>query len=183
MASLIPSTSRITNTLASDRPIAKSFRYLAVTSSLMLLVLACTVNSPTATSKDRDGLDAPAVAMGLPDVASVAERVTPSVVLVRARLERRDRFGRIREGPSRGSGVIFDNAGYILTNNHVVEGAISVDIVLSTGEEVDIEVVGTDPTTDLEGLGSDLAYLTYGLAGYGLDIAVVKSEGTRCTIE
>ncbi|TWU17060.1 Do family serine endopeptidase [Allorhodopirellula heiligendammensis] len=48
-----------------------------------------------------------------------------------------------------GSGVIVRQDGYILTNNHVVEGADIVTVELSTGAKVEAEVVGTDPETDL----------------------------------
>jgi serine protease Do len=48
-----------------------------------------------------------------------------------------------------GSGFIIDPAGYIATNYHVVEGARSLQVTLSTGEQYEASVVGTDPTTDL----------------------------------
>ncbi len=57
-----------------------------------------------------------------------------------------------REVPGSASGVIYDPEGYILTNNHVVEGASSIKIELADGTEYsgdDVEVVGTDPETDL----------------------------------
>lgn len=48
-----------------------------------------------------------------------------------------------------GTGMIVDQKGHILTNNHVVEGAAEIDVVLSSGEEYKATVVGTDPKTDL----------------------------------
>lgn len=48
-----------------------------------------------------------------------------------------------------GSGVIVRNDGYILTNNHVVEGADELVVQLSDTSEYKAEVVGTDPDTDL----------------------------------
>ncbi len=48
-----------------------------------------------------------------------------------------------------GSGVIFDPRGYIVTNNHVVQGATKVEVVLYNKQHVWAKVVGTDPYTDL----------------------------------
>ena len=50
---------------------------------------------------------------------------------------------------SLGSGFIIDEAGYIVTNNHVVEDADSIKVKLVGGDEYDAEVVGRDPNTDL----------------------------------
>jgi len=55
-------------------------------------------------------------------------------------------------GPDRegmGSGVIAREDGYILTNNHVIEGADELIVELSDGRKVEGKVVGTDPPTDL----------------------------------
>jgi S1-C subfamily serine protease len=54
------------------------------------------------------------------------------------------------QGAGIGSGVIIDKRGYIVTNNHVVNGAQEVDVVLSNGTvQKNAQVVGTDPTDDL----------------------------------
>jgi len=50
---------------------------------------------------------------------------------------------------SLGSGVIVSSSGYILTNNHVIQGADEIRIVLANGETPSAKVVGTDPDTDL----------------------------------
>ncbi|KXS56556.1 MAG: hypothetical protein AMR96_01985 [Candidatus Adiutrix intracellularis] len=50
---------------------------------------------------------------------------------------------------SMGTGFIIDSAGYIITNNHVVEGADTIKVKLSRGEEIDAEIIGRDPKTDL----------------------------------
>ena len=48
-----------------------------------------------------------------------------------------------------GSGVIFDNQGDILTNNHVVEGASSLSVKLADGTEISATLVGRDPSQDI----------------------------------
>src|SRR5688572_3323720 len=56
-------------------------------------------------------------------------------------------------GPQRtqgsGSGFVFDPRGYILTNNHVVQNALTVNVALLDGREFTADVVGTDPSTDV----------------------------------
>jgi serine protease Do len=52
-------------------------------------------------------------------------------------------------GMSAGSGVIVDPRGYILTNNHVVEDASTINVSFQDGREMTATVVGTDPKTDL----------------------------------
>ncbi|MEZ5923930.1 MAG: Do family serine endopeptidase [Hyphomicrobiaceae bacterium] len=50
---------------------------------------------------------------------------------------------------AQGSGFIISDDGYIVTNNHVVDGASTVQIALNDDEKYDAEVIGTDPRTDL----------------------------------
>ncbi|MFM1907662.1 MAG: hypothetical protein RLZZ591_1339 [Pseudomonadota bacterium] len=55
-----------------------------------------------------------------------------------------------------GSGVIVSAQGFILTNNHVVEGADEIDVVLNDGRNAKARVMGTDPESDLAVLKIDL---------------------------
>lgn len=77
---------------------------------------------------------------GSPDWEAVAAAVRPSVVAISVRTT---------QGEGAGSGVILDTEGHILTNNHVVAGADTVQVMLSDGRLYEATVVGTDPTTDL----------------------------------
>ena len=54
-----------------------------------------------------------------------------------------------RQRPSLGSGFIINSTGYIVTNNHVVEGASEIKVTLATQEELDAKVVGRDSKTDV----------------------------------
>ncbi len=55
-----------------------------------------------------------------------------------------------------GSGVIISAAGYVLTNNHVIEGADEIEVVLNDTRKARAKVIGTDPDTDLAILKIDL---------------------------
>jgi Do/DeqQ family serine protease len=58
-----------------------------------------------------------------------------------------------------GSGVIVSEGGYVLTNNHVIEGASGIEVVLSDGRKTQAKVIGTDPETDLALLKIELTDL------------------------
>jgi len=63
-----------------------------------------------------------------------------------------------------GSGVILSTDGYIVTNNHVVDGADGIRVTLNDMKEFDAELIGTDPTTDLAVIKidkDDLEYLSF----------------------
>jgi 2-alkenal reductase len=82
------------------------------------------------------------------------QRVSPSVVHVFARPSGRDLMlmeggGGEGGGVQTGTGFIWDAAGHVVTNNHVVQGARPVVIRLSSGEMAEAEVVGTAPNYDL----------------------------------
>ncbi len=60
-----------------------------------------------------------------------------------------DRYSRPREVQGFGSGVIISADGYIITNNHVIEDAESVDVKLNDNRTLTAEVIGRDPSTDI----------------------------------
>jgi S1-C subfamily serine protease len=83
-------------------------------------------------------------------IEAVAAKVTPSVVNVGIEQTGIDPFTGMRgtQVVGNGSGVIIRADGYILTNNHVVEGADRLLVRIGT-EDVTAKVVGTDPSSDL----------------------------------
>ncbi|RYE32137.1 MAG: PDZ domain-containing protein [Hyphomicrobiales bacterium] len=111
----------------------------------------------------------------LPSFADLVDKVKPAVVSVRVKMQvaadndgqslddippQLRRFFRDQEGArqgkpkpqvgmSQGSGFFVSQDGYVVTNNHVVENAVEVQLVTDTGKTLDAKVVGTDPRTDL----------------------------------
>ena len=96
----------------------------------------------------------------------VVARVSPTVVTVINTLPpQRNLWGQIAQPEARGSGVLIDPRGYIITNNHVVEGAQDLSVILQDGTKLAARLVGTDLFTDLAVIqveGSNLPYATLG---------------------
>ena len=81
-------------------------------------------------------------------VAKVASVLSPSVVQINVSGVQETPLGTQKE-EGIGSGVIYRSDGYIITNNHVVEGSRDVEVAFADGAIERGEVVGTDPTTDI----------------------------------
>ena len=118
-----------------------------------------------------------------PDFVDAAERSVDAVVHIMTKVVKQsntyeDFFGALLgqlygyPGQSRsntmvayGSGVVLTPDGYIVTNNHVVEGADEVEVTFNNKVKKTATIVGTDPTTDLALIkveASDLPFLTFG---------------------
>ena len=112
----------------------------------------------------------------LPSLAPILEKVLPAVVNVSVTNISQQPLGLLQDpifrkffelpetGPvteqSAGSGVILDaEAGFIVTNHHVVEGAQSVTVTLYNEQELEAKVVGTDDATDIALLKVHSKYL------------------------
>jgi serine protease Do len=93
-------------------------------------------------------------------VVPIATKVSPSIVAISMKTRSTDFFGRVVQGQGTGSGIIIDNQGHIVTNNHVVEGAQDMTVILHDGKELKATLVGTDPQTDLAVIKVDPANLT-----------------------
>ena len=77
------------------------------------------------------------------------QRVSPSVVQVVGRVSDASMFSDYSEGGQSGTGFIWDQAGHIVTNNHVVAGVNEVAVQLASGVVVGADIVGTAPIYDL----------------------------------
>lgn len=81
-------------------------------------------------------------------VIAIAQKVTPSVVGVKV-YSTYNYWGRQMNAQGSGSGIIYSEDGYIITNYHVIENATSVTVTLSDGTEYEAQIVGSDSTSDL----------------------------------
>ena len=165
--------------VANPAPTGVALRWLQVT-GLVLLVLAMAL--------PLNAQDRPV------SFADLAERVSPAVVnittstTVATQLNRNppgapdgapfedffnDFFNRDgqsqprpRQSQALGSGFVISADGYIVTNNHVIEGADEIEVELFTGERYDAVLVGTDPATDIALLkvesAEDMVFVPFG---------------------
>ena len=139
---------------------AIEMRYLlAVVVCAVLATVACS-SDPTATAEpstseqpasqsSTEGSSEAVAMLQLPNIADTVERVRPAVVSIVARTVSRDRFGRQSTGFGSGTGVIFDESGLVLTNNHVIEGGVEITVTLDDGTQVEAETIGADLLSDL----------------------------------
>jgi Do/DeqQ family serine protease len=126
----------------------------------------------------------PSTAVNGPDFRIAAKKSVDAVVHIRSQFQRKtsrydDFFGSLRDmlegrryenqsySPyiGYGSGVIIAADGYIVTNNHVVEGASKIEVTLNDKRLYEAELIGTDPSTDLaliKIIENKLPYLIYG---------------------
>jgi 2-alkenal reductase len=83
-------------------------------------------------------------------VIDAVRKAKPAVVTVINQMQSRRGFFANGSAPTAsGSGVIVDPRGYIVTNNHVVEGEQSLQVIYFDGTKADVAVVGTDPIADI----------------------------------
>jgi S1-C subfamily serine protease len=81
-------------------------------------------------------------------VVAVVNKLGPSVVSIRTTAVMNDQYHSNLKGEAQGSGVIFREDGYILTNNHVIDGAKEISVTVGK-EELAATVIGGDAETDI----------------------------------
>ena len=121
-------------------------------------------------------------------VEAVAAELGPSVVQVNVEAVQRTPRGP-QEGRGLGSGVIFREDGYIITNSHVVQNATEVNVAFADGSVEEGEVVGTDPFTEVAVIKvdrDDLPAAEFGDSGElvlgELAVAVGSPSGFQSTV-
>ncbi len=97
------------------------------------------------------------------EIVQAAEKVKPAVVNVVNIQEQTNIFTRQtkKQDVGIGSGIVFDKKNgkaYIVTNNHVIQGATDVEVALADGKRVKAEILGSDALTDLAVISIDEKY-------------------------
>ncbi len=82
-------------------------------------------------------------------LTTLYEQTAPAVVNITTQVLRRDFFWGVIPESGAGSGFVWDAAGHIVTNYHVVEGAHTIDVSFGPGLVMPAQVVGVDPPNDL----------------------------------
>jgi putative serine protease PepD len=145
-------------------------------------------------SSEQSAVENQPVAESTSSTAALYKRVKNAVVEIHASNGGQESpFGQQQQGEATGSGFVIDEDGHIVTNQHVVDGAESVRVEFADGTEVDAEVVGTDPSTDIAVLDVDqsaselepLSFASTGALEVGNAVIVLGSpfglEGTLTT--
>jgi serine protease Do len=123
-------------------------------------------------------IDQVVVPIGEDLIANAAERVSKSTVNIASVRMVQDQLFRIFPVEGVGSGVIIDQNGYILTNNHVIDDAKRLKVTLTDGRMLNGKVIGKDEITDLavvkaEGISTDESHvLPYAHLGNSDDLKI-----------
>src|SRR3989442_9558770 len=88
-------------------------------------------------------------------VAQVYARAAKGVVEVDVTTTQQTPFGGAAEVQAQGTGFVYDDSGDIVTNEHVIEGATSIEVKLASGATYTAKVVGSDASTDIAVLRID----------------------------
>lgn len=125
----------------------------------------------TVTVLEQSGSPVANVSSNQLNISEIAQRYTKSVVEIVATSSSFSQspypYGNSKGSQSEGTGWVYDSAGHIVTNNHVIDGASSMKVTFSDGSSYKATVTGTDPSTDIAVLkvnapSSMLAPLTLG---------------------
>jgi len=113
--------------------------------------------TPTSVAPSTGGVSSQLV---FPSITELVDQLAPTVVSIVVGSEQTDGFFGTRRVTGSGSGIIFREDGYILTNNHVVGGATRISVSLFDGREAIAVLVGTDPRTDIAVIKINLGNLS-----------------------
>ena len=137
-----------TPSIVEDQPSTSTIETSGTEKSESLPAVANTEVVQESDSTPTPTTQSPQMLVGSRSIADLVDSVAPAVVSIVTQVDQRGLFGTTRTTGS-GSGVIFNENGYILTNNHVVEDAATISVTLFDGRELDAKLIGRDSRTDL----------------------------------
>ena len=114
-----------------------------------------TASASNAAAQTNDGSVVPSN-----QIATLVAQATPSIVSIHDSIVQTDMFGQTAEGQAAGTGFVLSSDGYIVTNNHVIDGATDITVDFSDGSDAAATVVAADPNSDLAVLKVDRTGLT-----------------------
>lgn len=138
-------------------------KLILLTSFTILIATSCFLNRPESTAEmvitneseiltenidlnQQSNISAPT--NSLPNIADTVESVRTSVVSIVSDTVSRDMYG-LRQGEGSGSGIIIDQSGLILTNNHVIKNSTKITVTMDDGTQQEATVIGFDQLSDL----------------------------------
>jgi putative serine protease PepD len=142
---------------------------LAAGIALGALVGASVAGGIVAVADDNGAAPAPAaatpataspVAATHNSIAALVAKAEPSVVSIHDDITQTDQFGQTQSGQAAGSGFVLTADGYIVTNDHVVDGASNITVDFHDGSTAKARIVAADPNGDLAVLKVDRTGLT-----------------------
>jgi serine protease Do len=131
-----------------EHTLQRSFLLLLLGLTTLIFVLGVIYLDPGRTQTADPVESAPDDIPANEPVARVASVLSPSVVQINVSGIRKTPYG-VQKQEGMGSGVVYRSDGYIITNNHVVEGSRGVEVAFADGATERGQVVGTDPATDI----------------------------------
>jgi S1-C subfamily serine protease len=123
--------------------------------ALLVIIIGCSkpsITTPDSASMPASTVTATTTIVSTTSITDVINNTIPAVV-------------RVITQSGMGSGIIIDEAGYVLTNNHVIEGNETASVVLNNGQQLIASILGRDEITDLAILkfsGENLPVVTFG---------------------
>lgn len=118
-----------------------------------------------------NGSSSPVLSSGS-TIADIAKKVSPSVVEITTEVAQSGGFMSQYITKGAGSGVIVSADGYIVTNNHVIEGAKKITVILDNGKDYPAKLIGTDEITDIAIIKIDVEGLIPAVYGKSEDLKV-----------
>lgn len=149
-----------------------------ISSGIMYLILTKGLNTSNSSNTTNQSTTQIKIEATDSPVVAIAKKAGPSIVGIKINSFSQNMFGSLQESSEEGSGIIYTEDGYIVTNYHVIESAIedssaTISVTLANSDEtVDASIVGYDEPTDLAVIKIEKTGLTAAEFGKSSDLQV-----------